>query len=318
MIGLAKIILEASILSILIASSTVKTIDPNAIFSSSIVNIPTESVQNTEMPTNVNISSIFNTNSIINTNPLKIQYIPVGNGEAILITANGYTMLLDGGENTYEKEFLSYLRNAHISKIDHLVVTSLRDENLGLLDNLIKNVNVEKIYSPKVTSEYLNSDDYNNILIEMEKKNKNFTTAKTGNTFTLGDANITFLHANNDMPEELDSASIVLKLDYKGKTFLFASNINKETEREIAWPKADVLKVASKGKKGTTEYNTIVKIKPEYAVIIKDDIGHDPKVEENIKKLNGKVLFSDINKIVQITYDGTNFNQEQVQNTINR
>ncbi len=318
MMGLAKIILEASIFSILIASTSVKTIDPNTIFSSSIVNIPIETTESAELPSNINMSGIFNSEIIADSKPLKIQYIPVGNGESILITANGYTMLLDGGENAYEKEFLSYLRNAHINKIDYLIITSARDENLGLLDNLVKNMDIDKIYSPKFSSNYLNSTDYNSLLTEMSKKNKSFTIAEQGNNFKFGDGDITFLYVNNNEPEELDSASVVLQLNYKEMKFLFASNINKEVERKIAWPRADVLKVATKGKGTVSEYTALAKIRPKYAIIIEDDIGHDPKVVENIEKFNTKILYANRNNIIEINYDGEEFKEEKVQNTINR
>ena len=89
MMGLAKIILEASIFVVLLASASAKTLNPNTILSSSIVNIPTETQEGTELPSNINTSNIFNTSDILNSrrtdDPLKIQYIPVGNGEAIQI-----------------------------------------------------------------------------------------------------------------------------------------------------------------------------------------------------------------------------------------
>lgn len=317
MMGLAKIILEASILVVLFASTSVKTIDPNTVFSSPTVKIPTETTaEATELPGNINTSNIFNDNDILSTRTneaLKIQYIPVGNGEAILITANGYTMLLDGGENLYEKQFLSYLRNAHINKLDYLIITSPVDENIGVLDGVIKNLEIDKIYTPKLTRD---STDYINLLSAMSMKNKSFLLAEKYKQFSFGDGFVTFLHVDNNNPDNIYNASIVINLEYKNKNFLFASNINKETEQNITWKKADVLKVASKGKSIASEYIFLAKVKPDIAVIIQDDEDYDPKIETNIKKLNGKVLFADKNKVVQITYDGTDLKEELVQNTI--
>lgn len=317
MMGLAKIILEASIFTILFVSASTKTIDPNTILSTSVVKIPTETHESAELPSNINTSNIFNSSDILNNRrndePLKIQYIPVGNGEAILISANGYTMLLDGGENIYEKNFLSYFRNAHISKLDYLIITNPQDENIGVLDGLIKTVEIDKIYAPKLSR---SSQDYHNLLKAMENKNKTFLMAEKYKQFAFGDGFVTFLHVDNTGPDDIDDASIVINLEYKGKSFVFASNINEKTEESISWPEVDVLKVASKGKETANKYQFLAKVKPSIAVIIKDDEGHSTKVEENIKKLNGKVVFSDKNKIVQITFDGADLKQETVQNTI--
>lgn len=312
MTGLAKIILEASIFTILFASTSINSIDPNTILSSSLVNIPTENQEMHELPHNINTSNLFNTDNIAVNNPLKIQYIPVGNGEAILITAQGKTMLLDGGENIYEKQFLTYLKNANIKKIDYLIITNPVDENIGLLDGVIKNIEVDNIYSLVLTR---NSIDYNNLLRAMNEKGKNFKIAKQYSNFPFADGSVTFLYVEKDI-NNIEYASIVLNLEYKGKNFLFASNINKEIEEKINWKSADILKVASKGKPVATEYKFLAKVKPEIAVIIRNNEDYSQKIETNVKKLNGKVLFSDVNKIVQITYDGTTLEDKLVQNTI--
>ncbi len=317
MMGLAKIILEASIFVVLLASASAKTLNPNTILSSSIVNIPTETQEGTELPSNINTSNIFNTSDILNSrrtdDPLKIQYIPVGNGEAILITANGSTMLLDGGENLYESKFISYFKNAHISKLDYLIITNPMDENIGVLDALIKTIEIDKIYAPKLTR---NTTDYNNLIKAMNDKNKSFLLAEKYKKFIFGDGQVTFLHVDNTAPEDINSASIVINLEYKDKTFLFASNINKETEQSIAWPEADVLKVASKGKDIANEYLFLAKVKPKIAVIIQNNEGHDSEVEKNIKKFTQNLHFADKNKIIQITYDGSILKEENVQNTM--
>ena len=317
MIGLAKVILEASLFTMFFVSASSKNVDPNVILSSSMVKIPTETHEVAELPENINTSNIFNNNDIFNNvqneNPLKIQYIPVGNGEAVLITANEYTMLLDGGENIYEKNFLAYLKNAHISKIDYLIITNPVDENIGVLDGLIKSFEVDKIYSPKLT---LSSKDYSNLLNAMSDKNKSFLLAEKYKQFAFGDGFVTFLHVDNSNPENINDASIVINLEYKGKNFVFASNINKNVEEKTAWKKADVLKVASKGKSVATQYEVLAIIKPSTAVIIEDEEGHDSQVEKNIRKLNSKVLFADRNNIIQITFDGTTLKEEKVQNTI--
>ena len=314
MTGLAKIILEASTLVILFTSTISSTVNVNSFFSSSIINIPTEIQSNPNLP-NFNTSNIFNSQDIINNDPLKVQYIPVGNGEAILITLQGKTMLLDGGENIYEKTFISYLKNGNISKIDYLIITNPVDENIGLLDGVIKNFEIENIYSLVLNR---NSVDYNNLLRAMNEKNKHFTIAKQYNQFTFADALITFLHVDNNPTDtsNIQHASIVLNLHYKDKDFLFASNINKETEEKIEWSRANVLKVASKGTSIATDYKFLAKVKPDIAIIIRNNQEYDEKIEKNIQKLNGKVLFSNTNKIVQIIYDGTNLEEKLVQNTI--
>lgn len=317
MTGLAKVLLQASIFFVIFTSATTKSVDPNQIFLNSIVKIPTEEGQSAELPKNINTSNIFGNNdwssNIRNDEDLVIRYIPVGNGEAILITANGYTMLLDGGENLYERQFLSYLRNGNISKIDYLVITNPSDENIGVLDNVIKNIEIDKIYAPKINR---NSIDFNNLLSAMNQKNKSFSLLNKFSQFDLGLGKLVVLHVNNDNPNNINSASIVLSLEYKGKKFIFASNLDEETEKYIAWQKADILKVTSKGRNEKNAYNIAAVIKPDYAIIIKDTEGPSQKTIRDMEKVNTKILYSDKNRIVQITFDGNNLKQTSVPNTI--
>ncbi len=313
MTGLGKIILEASIFFLIFASVSSKDVDPNKLFAQSIVNIPIEESR-PDLAPNINTGNILNpeNNPRIN-EPLKIQYIPVGNGEAILITANGYTMLLDGGENAYEISFLQYLRNAHIEKLDYLIITNPSDENIGLLDNIIKNIEIDKIYIPKFKRD---SVDYNNLLFAMNSKNKSFSILNKYNQFNFGKGKMTVLHIDNTNPTDINEASIVLSLEYENKNFVFASNINEATEKKINWQKADVIKITSKAKTAS-KYEILAHIKPTISVIIKDEEGPKESIINIIKKITSeKVLYSDKNKIVQITCKDGVIKDELVNNTI--
>ena len=82
---------------------------------------------------------------------MRIHFINVGYGEAILLTRDDFVMLIDGGTNQEEyKNFgcirvKEYIKQAQITKIDVVVITHLHDDHVGGIVNIIKEFPVEEV-----------------------------------------------------------------------------------------------------------------------------------------------------------------------------
>ena len=84
---------------------------------------------------------------------LSIHYIDVGEADSIFITNNGYSMLIDGGENEDGKLVVNYLKEElNVTKIDYVVGTHPHEDHIGGLDDVINNIEVKEVYLPDSTT----------------------------------------------------------------------------------------------------------------------------------------------------------------------
>ena len=113
-----------------------------------------------------------------------------------------------------------------------------------------------------------------------------------GTTFTLGDeVQCLILAPNSASYDDLNNYSIVLKVRYNGKSFLFTGDAEIDSEEEILAKgfdlKADVLKVGHHGSTSSTSDEFLEAVSPEYAVIcvgVDNTYGHPH--QETLDKLN--------------------------------
>ncbi len=84
---------------------------------------------------------------------MKIHFINVGYGEAILVERNGYTILIDGGtgrEEEYEApgciRAVDYLKKAGIERLDLIIATHIHDDHIGGIPEVIRNFDVDQIW----------------------------------------------------------------------------------------------------------------------------------------------------------------------------
>jgi len=248
---------------------------------------------------------------LLGTNDLKIHYLDVGQGDSTFIELpNGKTFLIDAGEVDYGKSVVNYIKKLNYTKIDYVFATHPHSDHIGGMAEVIKNFNVGNIYMPNVSS---NSSLYLDLLKVIEAKNKKIVTATAGKSVVESeDLSLKILAPMNKVYEELNNYSIVLKLTYKEKSFLFMADAEYDVEMDLLNNKtdikADVLKVGHHGSTSSTNYNFLKKVSPEIGVIsvgANNDYGHPKeKILEKFKNQNVKVYRTDLNGNIVILSDG--------------
>ena len=212
---------------------------------------------------------------------LQIHIIDVGQAESILIVQDGFTMLVDSGDNFTGDDVVKYIKNLGIDKIDIFLITHFHRDHAGGAHMIISSLDVKKIVCHKFSDLstmqerfwYIDMsisrsirETFGSMSIFMESACEN---NKLKN-FDVGDAKVYTLSQNNDAVN-VNNKSIVFKLVYGDFSMLFMADAESEVEKELleedADLSADVLKIGHHGSKTSTTDEFLDKVNPKYAVV---------------------------------------------------
>ena len=196
-------------------------------------------------------------------NNLRVYCLDVGQGDSILITNNNKTMLIDASTNEMGSRVVKYLNDLGIKKIDYLVGTHPHEDHIGGLDNVIKNFDIGTIYMPNVVA---TTKTYEEVIDAISAKKLKVTSPKTGDKFTVGNAECEVMSIRNDK-DDYNNCSIVIKMDFNNVSYLFTGDAEESVESSRKWPHIDVLKVGHHGSNTSSSKNFLEQIKPEVALI---------------------------------------------------
>ncbi|WP_300696718.1 ComEC/Rec2 family competence protein [uncultured Clostridium sp.] len=257
----------------------------------------------------------FNLNNNANfKNKMIIHYIDVGQGDCILIQVNNKNLLIDSGPSTNRKYLLNYLKKINIKKFDYIIATHPHDDHIGNMDTIIKRYNVEKFYSPKVTT---SSDTFDSLLSALVDKNLKINVLKKGSSQINLGKNVTLkvLSPSKDFTSDnLNNYSPIIKINFLNNSFLFTGDAETSDENLVLFEnndlKADVLKVGHHGSSTSTSLDFLNSVDPSVAIISvgkNNPYGHpSQKVLSLLDESNIKTLRTDISGNIIVISDGKN------------
>ncbi len=200
---------------------------------------------------------------ITNTSNLKVYYFDVGQADSILIVNNNKTMLIDAGNNDDGELVVNNIKKLGISKLDYVIGTHPHEDHIGGLDNVIDAFDIGTIYMPKVQT---NTKTFEDVLDSVSNKGLTITAPKIGDKFEVGNANCEVMSIGDDS-SNLNSTSIVIRMEYNNKSYLFMGDAEKINEDSREWPQTDILKVGHHGSSTSSSQKFLNQIKPKIAVI---------------------------------------------------
>lgn len=238
-----------------------------------------------------------------NNNELKVVFLDVGQGDAILVSQGANQLLIDGGRSgkMLLEKLGSYIpfwdRNIEI-----VIATHPDQDHIGGLVGALKSYKVHKIIKTNAMSE---SQTYKALASEIEKEKSEVVEARKGLRIKFpngAEAEIIYPldSINANVAGYSNANSIVIKLNYGESGFLFTGDLPSEQELIIANDtnvKARVLKVSHHGSKYSSSEEFLEKINPEEAVISvgkNNQYGHPaPDIIERLMKRGIKIFRTD-------------------------
>jgi competence protein ComEC len=242
---------------------------------------------------------------------LEVHFLDVGQADSILILTGDNAALIDAGNSSDGKYIVNYIKDLGIEKLNFVVGTHPHEDHIGGIDDVINSFDIEKYYMPDVMT---TTKTFENVLDALANKNLKYTVPKEGKTFNLGNAVFETIYVGNDT-KDLNNTSIVLKMTFGNKSFLFTGDATDISEQKMLNKniKSDVLKVGHHGSEYSTTDEFLKKVDPSISVI---SVGKDNKYghpsKKTIDKLKDTEIYrTDIDQTIIIKTDGNKLDIER-------
>lgn len=234
---------------------------------------------------------------------LKVVFLDVGQGDAILIEQGSKQILIDGGPsgqvllNKLGKYVPFWDRNIELVIATHPDA----DHITGLID-VLKNYSVGAVMQTSAQSE---SETFKKLEGLIQEKNIKTVTVERGKNVKLsGEAQMEIFSPGPETPmnlQDTNATSIVAKLTAGAGSFLFTGDFPSEQESNLLKQnpdlKSQVLKISHHGSKYATSKEFLDAVKPMDAVISvgkNNRYGHPaPEVIDRLQALKIKILRTD-------------------------
>lgn len=263
----------------------------------------------------------FAVNSQNDRQNLEIDFLDVGQGDAILIkTPYEQNILIDGGPNSQVLSELGKNLAFFDKKIDLVVLTHPHADHVAGLVEVLRRYEVKKVL---ITGVLHTAPDYLAFLQEIDDQNISVDYANGLRDIALGqDLTLKILYPFKSLQgqkfENLNTTSIILKLIYKDNSFLFTGDAEETVESDLLAANLDVsaqvLKVGHHGSKYSSSPEFLDAVKPQYAVIlvgVDNAFGHPHlRTLDNLEQRKFEILRTDQLGTIRIISDGSNFQQK--------
>jgi competence protein ComEC len=204
---------------------------------------------------------------------LTVNFLDVGQGDAILISEGSKQILIDGGPNG---QILLEKLGKYIPfwdrNIEVVIATHPDQDHIDGLIDVMKTYNVGEVID---NSEDADSQVYKKYKEVISEKNIPRLKGQQGMDIKISDdVNLSILSPGDALennPKDTNADSIVAKLTYGENSFLFTGDFPIEKEPELIEKNSDlssnVLKVAHHGSKYASSNEFLDKVAPKDAVI---------------------------------------------------
>lgn len=246
---------------------------------------------------------------------IKIHFIDVGYGDAILIECEEGNAMIDTGGLLSGYRVADYLSKHKIKRLNYLFLTHPDSDHTAGVFFITPKLKIDAFFDngqPLDLTEDAH-DWYNNLV----RGNSSYRVLKAGDSLRLGKIVFNVVWPDKiDLKNSFNANSMVLMLTYGKFKCLFAADLTKESEQELLHNgqnlKSDILKIGHHGYKDATAQEFLEAVRPKVTVISAGEKKRrGTPSEEVIKRLKDNsicVYRTDLNgNIVVVVYNNGKF-----------
>lgn len=168
----------------------------------------------------INVETKTSDELVCEKDKLNIFFLDVGQADSSLIVYNDMSMLIDAGNVNDGELILEGIKKLGLKDIDYVIGTHIHEDHLGGLKDVVKGIDIGKIYLPyndSSTTKY-----YKELLKVIQSKDMMIEEALVGDKIKFTDKiEVEIMAVDNNQPEDANDASIVVELSYGDMDYLF-------------------------------------------------------------------------------------------------
>ena len=270
---------------------------------------------------NINVNEAFKTAGLKDKNIATKQdfcayFIDVGQGDCSLIKSGNKYMLIDAGNISDGEKIAEFLKSVGCNELEYVVATHPHADHIGGMAYVINKIKVKNVIMPDIPEKIMpTTKNFVNLLNAVKSSGAKVYKAQQVDEFELENSKVKVFSPKTDF-ESLNNMSVVMKITYGKKSFLFTGDMEKEAEYNVLKGlgknksdlNCDVLKVAHHGGSTSSTKPFIKEVSPEFAVIscgLNNSYHHPhPSVVKTLKENDVKIYRTDKNGTVYIGTDG--------------
>ncbi len=235
------------------------------------------------------------------TSELQMYVFSAGKADAMLLTTEHGTVLVDCGEKGFGQEILSYLEAQGIDKIDYLIITHFDQDHVGGAAKVINNISVGTVLqnnSPK------DSEEYEKYLKAVTNAGIAPVTVQDSYEFTLDGVlySVDAPDKSDHMSDDSNNASLVVSVYHGTNSMLLTGDAQTERLEELLESGIgafDLLKVPHHGREDELMDELVAAVQPKYAVITSSD--EEPEDQQTLAVLeeaNVEVFLTRVSPVI--------------------
>jgi competence protein ComEC len=252
---------------------------------------------------------------------LRVTYLNVGRGDAVVIEFPGAkTLLIDAGGtatgefDTGEAIVGPFLRSRKILKVDYLLVSHPRIDHYGGMASIVKEFTPEEFWFGGAKGRTRRFEELDEIVDR--SKVKRIILTNEASCRSIGAVNLCFLYPPAD---RTDDVSVVLQLHYGNARLLFAGDIDKRDEQLLSQRPARinsaVVKVPRHGSASASTPEFISAVQPRLAVVsgtTRNAHAQHQEVANRYRDAGAEILRTEEDGAIIVTTDGNDLRYESV------
>ena len=260
---------------------------------------------------------------------LRVHFIDVENGDAILIDLGETEVLIDGG--LPDSGVADYLKDYVDGPLEAMVATHPHPDHIGGLVEVLEAFDVNDIWlnGDTVSQDFRFYRIFEKFTGLVNAEGAVVHEARGGQTINIGILSFLVLHPDNlasygtfqdrrSTFQTMNNNSIVLRLRYGEMSFLFAGDVHKECEANMLKAgvelRSDILKVGHHGSIWSSSFQFLHSVSPQVAIYMapkrfpqRGPKKPHPDTIAALEKAGAKVYGTNTHGTIIITTDGKTF-----------
>ncbi len=238
-----------------------------------------------------------------------VHFLDVGQGDAVLLEANGEFALIDAGPPEAESGLLAYLESAGVKSLRYLVMTHPHADHIGSMQAVVEAFSVQQVLLPDFESApYPTSSLFENLLLAIQEKQLPAAVMNTGGSYPLGGGSLLVLQGSLPTGDNYNLLSPLLLFEYGALRYLSSGDAEKENEEKALESgldlQANVYKAAHHGSSTSNTLPFMQAVAPQLVVVpcgAGNSYGHPHRGPlENFAAQGGALLRTDQNGYIRV------------------